>query len=284
MGSGFMVDLHLHSRYSDGELSVKELLDEIFDTGVDLFSITDHDNVSSCFEMEKYLLPDDCMYIPGIEFSAYCGKYHCHILGYDFDYRNSRLIKECETIRKRKLEKIKIVINLLRVFHQIDITKDEELSILKKKGTIGRIDVCKLLMKKGYGSRREIYDKYLSIPNTLNHRSDAAIITNIVDSAGGVSILAHPGEIERDYNVCIEDIIENFLDVGINGIEAYNSIHSLRDVKRYLLLAKKYNLLVTAGSDFHGSIKPERILGYTTTSHIPIKKKNINFHSKGIIY
>lgn len=278
-----MIDLHMHSINSDGEFSTLELVEKIVNSGINIFSITDHDNINSCLEMERIKLSSNFLYVPGVEFSACCGRYQCHILGYDVDYRNVRLVRECSEIKKRKLEKIKLVLKYLRDVHMIDITQDEEFSIINKKGTIGRMDICKLLIKKGYGTRSEIYDKYLTIPNMKSHRSDAGIITDIIKQSNGVSILAHPKEIEDDYKVNIEDIIENFLKIGIDGIEVYNSIHTLKDVRRYLLLAKKYNLLTTGGSDFHGKLKPERCLGLTTTEHIPIELNQLNFHSKGII-
>ena len=67
-------------------------------------------------------------------------------------------------------------------------------------------------------------------------------------------------------------ILLEIFEKGIDGIEVYNSVHTLEDVKRYLLLAKKYNLLITGGSDFHGSTHPERILGYTTKQKIKISR------------
>ena len=68
---------------------------------------------------------------------------------------------------------------------------------------------------------------------------------------------------------------KDFIEKGINGIEVYNSIHDLQDVKRYILLAKKYNLLITGGSDFHGDSHPERTLGTTTQEKIKIYSSNL---------
>lgn len=272
-----MIDMHIHTNNSDGELTVKELVERIIEEEIKLFSITDHDNINSCLEMENIKLPSDTIYIPGIELSGQLKQYNCHILGYNFDYKNINIINECKKIKLRKYKKIKEIIEYIRKKYEIEISKEEEQTILNKQGTFGRMDICKLLIQKGYGTISEIYDKYLTIPNMITHRSKAEIITSIIKEGRGVSILAHPKEIEEDYNVNIEDIIEEFLEIGIDGIEVYNSIHTLKDIKKYLLLAKKYNLLTTAGSDFHGTSKPNRWLGYTTNEHIKIKKNQINF-------
>lgn len=272
-----MVDMHIHTKYSDGQYTVEEIVKMLLELNIDVFSITDHDNVESCKEIEKIKL-QHMKYIRGVEFSSKIGIYNCHILGYNFDYNNINIIKECQAIQKRRYEKIKKIINHIRTYN-IDINEQEENEILNKQGTIGRMDICKLLIKKGYGNKCDIYDKYLTdVPNIQTHRSKLEDIINVIKNAHGISVLAHPKQIEDDYKVNIEDIIEIFINQGIDGIEIYNSIHTLKDVKRYLLLAKKYNLKTTGGSDFHGKIYPENHLGYTTTEQIQIKQKQINFN------
>lgn len=275
-----MIDMHIHTKNSDGEFTTEEIVKMIQKNNITTFSITDHDNIKSCEEVEKIKIPKTITYIPGVEFSSKTDKYNCHILGYDINYNNEQIINECNIIRKRKIDKLKKLIKLIKEEYGIYITQEEEKEIFKKQGTIGRIDLCRLLIIKGYGTRREIYDKYLSnLKDIETHRSNIETITNIIKKSNGISILAHPKKIEKEYNVDIENIIEEFIERGINGIEAYNSVHNLKDVKRYLLLAKKYNLLITGGSDFHGIINhPERILGYTTKEKIRINSSNIKLH------
>lgn len=274
-----VVDMHIHTNNSDGQYSTLEILEMLKQKNIQLFSITDHDNVNSCIELEKIQLPEHIKNISGIEFSSINNKYNCHILGYDIDYKNTKLIKECETIKQRRVNKIKTIINYLEYTHNIYLSEEEQTLLFNKKGTIGRFDLCKILIEKGYGNKKEIYDKYLSnIEGIKTHRSNIEDITKIINDANGISILAHPKEIEEDYKINIEDIIEDFIEKGINGIEAYNSIHTLKDTKRYLLLAQKYNLLITGGSDFHGASHPERIIGTTTKEKIKIYSSNLKLH------
>lgn len=274
-----MVDLHIHTNNSDGEYSTKEIIEMLKQKNIEIFSITDHDNINSCIELENIDLPKSMIYIPGIEFSSINEIYNCHILGYNIDYKNNNLIKECDIIRKRRLDKIKVIINHLENNYEIYITEQEKKQIFDKKGTTGRFDICKILMEREYGKKQEIYEKYLSnIEGIKTHRSNIETITDIIKQANGVSSLAHPKEIEEDYKVNIEDIIEEFIEKGINGIEIYNTKHTLNDVKRYIEIAKKYNLLMTGGSDFHGISHPERELGKTTQQKIKIYSSNLKLH------
>lgn len=270
--------MHIHTKYSDGDNTVREIIKKLKEKQIKLFSITDHDNINSCCEMEFIKLEEDMTYIPGIEFSSNLDNIKCHILGYNIDYKNPIIQKECNKIKLRKINKIiKLANHLTKI--GINISKQEFDNILHKKGTFGKIDICRILINKGYGTKTEIYDKYLEIP-LPNHRSDASEIINVIKKSNGISVLAHPREIEEEYKINIEDIIKKYIELGLDGIEIYNSIHTLKDVKRYLEIAKKYNLITTGGSDFHGSSHPERILGTTTTKQKILKMNQINFCSK----
>ena len=76
----------------------------------------------------------------------------------------------------------------------------------------------------------------------------------------------------------IEEIIKDFIEKGIDGIEVYNTIHTLKDMRRYLNLAKKYNLLITGGSDFHGNSHPEREIGKTLLYKVTLNSSNLKLH------
>ena len=274
-----MIDLHIHTNNSDGDYTVEQIIKKLKELKINLFSITDHDNIDAYKELEQIKLEEQMKYINGIEFSSINNKYNCHILGYNIDYNNINLIKECEIIKERRLNKIKTIIKNLEEKHNIYLTDEEMTSITNKKGTIGRFSLCKILMERGLGEKQEIYKKYLSNKEGIKtHRSNIEEITKIIKEANGISILAHPKEIEEEYKIDIEELIEDFIEKGINGIEAYNSIHTLQDVKKYILLAQKYNLLITGGSDFHGRSHKERILGTTTKEKIKINSSNIKLH------
>ena len=277
-------DLHIHTSNSDGTYTTCEIIEKLKKLKVKLFSITDHDDVTSCKEMENIFLPDDMIYIPGIEFSAMHNNYNCHILGYGIDCANKDLLAECALIKDARRKKIIQVLEYIRdKFSKVNyriITEKEEKSILNKKGTIGRYDICEILKKKPENQglkRSEIYDKYLTPKDLIVHRVPSKIIIDTIHKAKGQAILAHPREIEDDYQIDIERIIKELIDEGLDGIEVFNSIHTLEDVKRYKDIAKKYHLQTTGGSDFHGPTKPKITLGTTTREHIKIKENDIFF-------
>lgn len=276
-----MIDMHIHTNNSDGTYSTSEIIEMLKKLKIELFSITDHDDVSAYKEMNGILLPDNMTCIPGIEFSALHDRYNCHILGYGINCNNKELLTTCNIIKATRKKKIIQVLEYIRDNFSIDnheiITSEEEMNILNKKGTIGRYDICEILKKKTGLKRSEIYDKYLTPRGLIVHRVPSKIIIDTIHEAGGIAILAHPREIEEDYNVDIEKLIQELIKIGLDGIEIYNSIHTIEDVKRYKKLVEKYKLLATGGSDFHGINKPERKLGFTTTECIKIKKQNINF-------
>lgn len=273
-----MVDMHIHTNNSDGQYSTVEIVKMLKLLKAELFSITDHDNIDACKELENIDI-GNMIYIPGIELSSKNNKYNCHILGYNIDYNNIDLIKECEIIKQRRIDKIKIIIEHLKTNHNIFISKPAQDKLLNKQGITGRFDICKILMEKGYGEKAEIYDKYLTnIKGITSHRSDIESTISVIKKSNGIAILAHPKEIEENYKTNIEDFIKDFIEKGIDGIEVYNTIHTIQDIRRYKLIAEKYNLLITGGSDFHGAAHPERKLGKTTQYRIILNSSNLRLH------
>lgn len=273
-----MVDMHIHTNNSDGSNSTKEIVEMLKILRAEMFSITDHDNVDAYKELENIDL-GEMTCIPGIELSSKNENYNCHVLGYYIDYNNKELINECEIIKNRRIEKINIIINYLEQEKNIYLSEEEKLKIFGKKGTIGRYDLCKVLMDKGYGTKSIIYDRYLTnIDGITTHRSEIETTTSVIKNAHGIPVLAHPKEIEQTYNINIEDVIEDFIEKGIEGIEVYNTIHTLKEAKKYLELAQKYNLLITGGSDYHGASHPERKLGRTTMYKLALNSSNLKTH------
>ncbi len=276
-----MIDMHIHTNNSDGTYSTYEIIKKLINLRIKEFSITDHDDVSAYKEINGILLPYNMTCIPGIEFSALHDKYNCHILGYGINCNNEELLRICNIIKDNRRTKIIQVLEYIRDTFSKDghtiITPKEEAQILNKKGTIGRYDICEILKKKTGLKRSEIYDKYLTPKGLIVHRIPSKTIIDTIHEAGGIAILAHPREVEDDYQIDIEKFIESLIEEGLDGIEIYNSIHTPEDVKRYLEIAEKHNLYTTGGSDFHGTNKPQILLGKTTREHIKIKEKDIFF-------
>lgn len=256
-------DLHIHSKFSDGEYSLEEIVKKLRENGIKTFSITDHDNADSIKAM-KNVDTSGLIYIPGIEFSASKGKYQMHILGYGIDGHSNELLVACKEIKTRKNLRNLEVIQQLKEKFGIEITREEALELLNRTGFVGQTTIAKLLVDKGIIPNVKFYfDNFFK---ELKLKTDATIdldrAVQIIHNAGGMAVIAHPISIENKYGVQIDEIYEIFRNAGIDGIEIFNSKHTLSDIKRYYKLAREEKLLVSGGSDYHGEImKPNIKLG-----------------------
>lgn len=256
-------DLHIHSKFSDGDYTLEEIVDKLKENGIDIFSITDHDNADSIRAMQD-VDTKGLIYIPGIEFSASKAGYKMHILGYNVDGNNKELLEACRNMKMRKSLRNLEIIQQLKERFGIVITREETLQLLNSTSFVGQTTIARLLLNKGIiPDVKFAFQDYFS---KLDLRTDATIdldeAVRIIHSAGGIAVIAHPIEIEKKYNISIDDIIYLFKNAGIDGIEIFNSKHTLSDIKRYLAVAKREGLLISGGSDYHGEImKPNVKLG-----------------------
>lgn len=256
-------DLHIHSKFSDGDYTPEEIVDRLKECEIDIFSITDHDNIESIRAMER-IDTKGLKYIPGIEVSCERDGYKMHILGYNVDGKNQELIEMCHNMKLRKNIRNLEIIQQLKDRYGIIISKEETEKLITGKSFVGQTTIARLLVQKGIISNVKYafdnYFKYMDLKTPATTDLNKAV--QIIHNAGGYAVLAHPISIERDYNVSIEDVFEMFRKANIDGIEIFNSKHTLSNIKRYLSLAKSEGLLISGGSDFHGEImKPNIKLG-----------------------
>lgn len=235
-------DLHTHTNFSDGKYSVGELMDFAIYNHLDIISITDHDT----FDGVKLAstLDKNIKLIYGIELSTFRNDESVHILGYFKTLKNIEIMEPIlhEQLSKRK-NRANQILELLKLHFNIDLNPD----FIKNTESITRGSIAREIIKQGYPyTNREIFDKMIGdgcpayIPSSkLDTRSGIKLIKD----CGGLAVLAHPMELKKNDRV---DII----NLGIDGIEAIYATH--RDQEGiYRELAKKYNLFITGGTDFH---------------------------------
>ncbi len=276
-----MIDLHTHSCYSDGEYTPNELILKAKSEGIKMISITDHDTVLGNQNITlKKEEKSGIRIIPGIELSAKVDKGQMHILGYNIDIYNNELNQKIKELKNNSFYSVLAMIVQLKKDYGITFTTEEILEILNSKGNIGRPDIAKLFVKYSYTSSvKEAFDKYL-IPANKKISSIKKGITyneciNLIKNAGGIAVLAHPKTLKCTSKE-LEKIIIELKKSGIEGIEAYHSIHKPEEIEQYLDLANKYNLLVSGGSDYHGPlIKPNIELATGVNNNIKTKKLTI---------
>ncbi len=254
-----LIDLHSHTNESDGSASPPELVDIARQSQVGILAITDHDTFAG-YDRALPLANDAGIdLICGIEISAKLQGRSAHLLGY-FIKRDEvsdlrEWIKELQSSRRERNVRLASRLRDLG----INITFEEAEA---RGGAItGRPHFAQLVVEKGYAATiQQAFDKYLdeAAPGYV-YRSEPEFFDAIkrVRRVGGIASLAHPVRLRSD----LMSVLPQLRESGLNAIEAYHSDHTPSHTQLYLSLAKRYGLLVTGGSDFHGATKPGIELG-----------------------
>lgn len=255
------VDLHLHSTRSDGSLNPDELIRHARDIGIRFIAITDHDTVEGFSEGHEFLIRNkikDLDLISGIEISARIERGTLHILGYGIDTHHALLQSSISDLRSnRRNRNLEITNRLASLNIVIDL---EELTANRLElENIGRPHFARLLMKKNIvQSITQAFDEFLGKEKAayvpMQHFSAEKII-DMIHTIGGKAFLAHPVSLNLD-ETSFEQYFKQLKEIGLDGLEVYASVHSLKQIHFYSKISQKYNMMVSAGSDFHGSYKP----------------------------
>lgn len=257
------VDLHMHTTHSDGSYSPRELVRYAKEKNLGCISVTDHDTMSSYEECAGEAKKLGIELIPGIEVSAQFEPGTLHILGFFLDRNHPPLKAALEEIQRARRERNPQIIEKLSQLG-IPITLEEVVEASGGK-QVGRPHFSKVLVKKGVvKSMEEAFRKYLAKgkPAYIDKRrlSSGEAIQRIRE-AGGIASIAHPKQMKLEEAELTKELAR-LVGEGLGGIEAYNSCQDRDEAALYKRLAKRFNLLVTGGSDFHGANKPDVDLGY----------------------
>lgn len=247
------VDLHSHSTYSDGSLSVRELLQTVKANGGKYQALTDHDTVDGIKEAREIAKELNLNLIAGVEISVtWTGNSLIHILGLGVDENNQTLVSELESLRKSRIERGKrIAHNLTKV--GIHGAFEGAMSLCKNPDALSRTHFHDWLVANGYGKPGKVFEKYLA-PGKVGYTAQTwASLENAVKwitDAGGIAVIAHPGRYKFTRTKLIR-LIEEFKSYGGVGIEVISSSHSQQDVENISSLCVSQNLIASVGSDFH---------------------------------
>jgi predicted metal-dependent phosphoesterase TrpH len=258
-----MIDLHMHSTCSDGTYAPADLVVQAEQAGVTHMSLTDHDTVDGLAEARDAARRRGIAFIGGLEISAEYEVGTMHILGYRFDPESPGLREKLRFVqRSRALRNPKIIERLNEL--GVDITF-EEVKAASGGGLIGRPHFAQVLIERGYvDDRQAAFDKYLAkgrpayVPKV---RLTPLESVRCIREAGGVAVLAHPLQLKAKDDEELDRIVKDLVDLGLGGLECYYRNHTDADTARFLALAKKYDLRVTGGSDYHGTNRPGIALG-----------------------
>lgn len=258
-GKKMLLDLHTHSTASDGTLTPQELVNEASQKELLYLALTDHDTIDGLDHIHN--VPNNLKFINGVEISAEFPK-TLHILGYGFDSDHLELNKTLRELQDFRLKRNKKMLeNMTKLGFDITI---EELEKEAGGELIGRPHFANLFAKKGYVKNyQEAFDKYLDKGKPLymnKKRLQPRKAIQLIIDAGGIPVIAHPYQTKLD-DESLDQLVAELTEFGMLGIEVFYSKHTQTQESFYKYLAKKYNLLITAGSDFHGSTKKDIPLG-----------------------
>ena len=257
-----MIDLHTHTTFSDGTYSPEEIIKLCHKSNLKAIAITDHDTIDGIKYARDMAKELNIELIEGIEFSADYKGIEIHVLGYFLDIENKELLSLLEDLKISRDKRNKELIKKLNDIG-LDISFDYVKS-LSNGGLITKAHFGKAIVKKGYAkTMKDAFSLYLGkgkpayVSRVLISYKDAI---KYILNAGGIPVLAHPMIYklsDKDLEIAIKDL----KDSGLKGIECYYPSNSLSQTNFLLSLAKKYDLKVTAGSDFHGENRPDVALG-----------------------
>lgn len=258
------VDLHMHTVHSDGTLTPTELVERAKSRGLDCIALTDHDTTSGVREAQAAGKANGVEVIPGVEISVICEPGTMHILGYFIDANNKILSEGLESIQEARRQRNPQIIEKLNALG-MDITLEE---VTKESGgdQVGRPHFARVLVNKGYVKNfEEAFDKYLTkgAPAYVDKRKmTSEYALQMIRGAGGVASLAHPKLLKLKERKEFEAEIATLKDQGLGAIEAYSSCQSKEEAAYFRDVAKRFGLVITGGSDFHGANRPQVELGW----------------------
>ncbi len=267
------VDLHTHTTHSDGANTPGELIQKVKAAGIDILSITDHDNINGIKEATQIGKSLGIEIIPGVEISSEIGNREIHILGYFFDIDNQELEHYLNFFREERVKRAGRIVNKLRSFG-FNITLEDVLN-KAKNSAVGRPHIAQVMLEKGIvSSYYEAFNKYIGNGSPAHekkvHLSPQSAF-RIISDAGGLSFIAHPGNLQ-------ESLLKDLIESGVDGIEVIHPSHSAQQQRFYKGIVNSYFLLECGGSDYHGGKREdESNLGhyYTSTSAIFAMRKRL---------
>ena len=274
-------DLHIHTNCSDGRMDPEDAVMAAAERNLAALSITDHDTFEGYTIAKKKAEDFQIELIPGVEITSSYEDREAHILAYYFDVESAQLQKLLLKQKVSRRERIKGIINTL-IENGIDLDY-EEVRAEANGANIGRPHVANVLVKKGYvGNYFEAFSRYLSTERlgeiAQSYPTHIEVIKTVKE-AGGACILAHPGKLYSQKE------LQEFIDVGIDGFECIPPSHNFTLQKMLTELVEKNALLLTGGSDYHGTVDRAHVhLGVVSVAAKHVEKmKRMTDQRKKII-
>lgn len=270
--SGF--DLHTHTDLSDGTTSIEANVADAVALGLEGLGVTDHDTTAPFERAVEAAAGTGLELVLGTEFSAELDGFSVHVLGYWIDPTDQVLQTELDRLRDERTHRARAIVER---FNALDVpVRFERVRELAGAAPIGRPHIAQAVVETGAASEtREVFDTWLADGGPAyveKHAVSPVRAVELLRGAGGVAVLAHPGLWgARDGEGGVPaETVEELAAAGLAGIEARHPDHTDEHLDRYADLARALDLVVTAGSDYHGAAK-ENPLGSVTTPRVAVE-------------
>ncbi|TDR82643.1 3',5'-nucleoside bisphosphate phosphatase [Paludibacterium purpuratum] len=261
------IDLHFHSRASDGALAPAEVIARAHEREASLVALTDHDCLAGLAEARAEAQKLGLPFLNGVEASVSWGvkAQTVHIVGLGFDPDDSTLRAGLDGVRQGRIDRAhEMAAQLARV--GIEGAFEGAMVFCDNPDQISRTHFARFLVEQGHVKDvRTVFRKYLTPgkPGYVPHRwATLADAVGWIVGAGGEAVIAHPGRYEMGRTLT-ERLIDEFKAAGGRGIEVASGSHSLDDMHKYALIAQRFDLWSSAGSDFHAPGEGCRDVGRT---------------------
>jgi len=262
------IDLHIHTTASDGTFTPSEIVADAIKLKLKAIAITDHDTLAGSSEALNNGIPAALEFLTGVEISAapppiYPQAGSFHLLGYSIRLDDSELnqtLEKLQLARKNRNPAIIKRLNELGISINLEEVREEA-----GDAQLGRPHIAQMMIKKGVvSSIDEAFDQFLGTDKPAyvdKYRVKCSKAINAILGAGGIPVLAHPGLLEYESDQQLDELVGQLKRMGIQGVEVYYPRHTADQTRLFSDLAQRHDLLMTGGTDFHGSIHPDIEMG-----------------------
>jgi len=256
------VDLHLHTTASDGSFTPAALVALAGERGLRHIAVTDHDSTEGVDAAQRAAHGTPLEVISGVEINTDTPDGELHILGYFLDHHDPAFAERLSRQRASRMGRGEGMVQRLRDLG-MGVSWERVQAIAGEGGAVGRPHIARALVEAGYvGSVKEAFDRYIGNDGpayVARAKLDPAEAVAIVRRAGGLPALAHPADIPD-----LDAFLPGLIDAGMVALECYYGVYPPETVQRLVAVARRFGLVPTGGSDFHGrDVQPDFDLGAT---------------------
>lgn len=267
------IDLHCHSTYSDGTYTPTALVRMAAEARIGLFALTDHDTMEGVEEAMRAADGTEVLLLPSVELDCQ-SPFELHILGLDVNINNSALKSALHLLQERRQRRNARILDKLE-----GLRIDARAHLEQTAGNMTRLHIAKAICAAGHATNAtEAFVNYLN-PGApaycAEERFSPEEVIRLIQTANGVSVLAHPCHIQKNPH----KVVLELAGYGLQGLEAYYPASTFGQTELYISLARQFGLLVTCGSDFHGRNREGTPLGCAWRD-VPCLKDTAAFFEK----